>query len=1323
MARRQFLAGLGWAVAALLAPASRPAGIPPSPVDRTLDLLDRLSSSAGNRDAVDRVIRLIFGRAEPAPWRTVQALPPATRRPERQALARRLLEERVTPARLWARVAEAVAANQRNSEARLDAAKIIQFIEGLNAKPYDGMYEVWHGHSVTVPHELVIAVLLKETDGFHAKAAAQRDGHGLMQINRTTLLDKEFWALLQRYQLVTQAFDAKLPRAAVERILFDPTTNVQVGILYLRELLARLVARVPSAPSEQIQFALMAYNTGPTWTFGLDNPLNGGELLGGALKLARQYRVPLVFDTVAARSLRGTPLYRVPIQYLDERGRRLRIQLREPEFRGGLDYVRTVWATSQVLLQLVRPLASPAGLEERGAGFSRRHALKLLGGVAAGLGISGVPSGALGLTQAAPTAPAGDTHQFLLGPWLVSVINGKLVRSHLEDLRQPIIRTPADRPLRFARIHQGRIYAVGTGGAVYRLDEQDQLRRVLTLDDDPADTASTVITDLAFLGDTAYVVADESSAVPSRQPPGGFAEFPHIWRIEAYSIAADAGWRPVQRQDLVRSEGAGREPGVGMLEIVGGQWAAVTLGEAGVRILPLSALDQTVATLPLQGVTALRSQGPVLYAAEAGVSDRGSRLTAWDLANPVAEAPARDIVLPTASPVQGLAIGPVVLYLTTGSELLTYAAQGKTWIPAGQLTFRGEVHDLNVRDQTAYVIQRFVDGNAVLHTVDVMQPDRLVYSTQYADLGEITLPLAVSRSGQASVRVFRINDITQELRFYDGFERGASYLLPSSGDPALRATYTQDEQFVFLVVEAAGRASHAVYVIHHQTGRPWLALALDPETQSRFRLTDSHWHGVRENRVQLEYRVIRFDGTEGELRTMIFPLAPPPGGLEEPTVLEAKTLDTLAVERQFVVFGVHPDDIEQQLGGLVRQLAVRRASIALGILTSGAGIGTQDGQSVEVGVQARFMRKIHGWADDREVAIVEKIDQRRTEALEGARRLDVSSEAVTFFGFGAGDTRTENLDDTLDAAAQTRLIEFFRARMAADARPLTVVYHDPEADRHPAHFKSATLLRAAIQQVVADTKQPIDVWAGGLSATDSRTTHWLPMTVQDHQRKSQALAAHQTQVLHYAAKKDASGAETMHEWLDRVAAAAESDRARVALDAPYVERYQRATVAPPQGGLEERVSGWIGAAMIPTGTLPGVVGRVHARALATPKVVVLFDRALSPVIGDAMDRWIRWAELGGQTAAALGRPSWDLRLGEWSAEAQADAEQQGYRAIRVMQDLASTPGVLPLSAVPLVAAQAAAAGGPTFLVVPAAYVGLEGVTLTESLATITDLFA
>ena len=265
-----------------------PPPILPAAIGHMVVSMDRLDKTAGNRDAADRMLQLMFGSAEPAQWRTTG--PEAKR-----AIAHRLLESRPTARHLWQRVAAAVAANNGNGRTAFDATRVAQFVEALNTRPYDGMFQVWHGRTdIVVPHELAIAILLKETTRFDAKAKVRRDGHGLMQVNRTTLLERDFWALLQRYQLVAGPFDPKLSQAEVEQILFDPTTNVLVGILYLRELMARLVARVLD-PRERAKFLLMMYNTGPGWTLGFYDERAPGAPVGGGPQTANQHSGALVF--------------------------------------------------------------------------------------------------------------------------------------------------------------------------------------------------------------------------------------------------------------------------------------------------------------------------------------------------------------------------------------------------------------------------------------------------------------------------------------------------------------------------------------------------------------------------------------------------------------------------------------------------------------------------------------------------------------------------------------------------------------------------------------------------------------------------------------------------------------------------------------------------------------------------------------------------------------------------------------------------------------------------------------------------------------------
>ncbi len=910
-------------------PLPAPPPIPPAAVGQTVVLMDRLNT-ASNRDAADRMLRLVFGSAEPAQWRVTG--PEAKR-----AIAQRLLESRPTPQRLWQRVAAAVAANNNNGHATFDADRIAQFLEALNTRPYDGMFQVWRGRTdIVVPHELVIAILLKETNRFDTRAKVRRDGHGLMQVNRTTLLDKDFWALLQRHRLVTGAFDPNLSQVEVEQLLFDPTTNVLVGALYLRELLARLVARVPD-PQERVKFLLMMYNTGPGWTLGFYDDRAPGAPVGGALQTTARYRVDPVFEDVILKRIQWppdppppakgskrrpppkkaprhyVPIYLLPTQTLLD-GKLTRTQMPTAVYEGGVDYTRTGWATFQVLLQLTHPLtpsgAGPStglrtGLEEAGRGVSRRGRWRdAVVATVLGLGLFhdiGTPPLAPILSVQAQVAPAGipqvsptGKSHFLLGPWFVGVVNGELVREHLEDFRQPILRTAADRPLTFARIHNGQVYAVGTGGVLYRLDARGEgtLQQVLTLDDDPTGQVMPVVTDLAFSGDTAYLVVDAFSTIPREWPLGDAVRWTHAWRLEAYSMADPSRPRLLQRHDLMMTEGAAREPGIGMLELVDDRWVAVTLGAQGVRLFRASALDQAVAALPLSGVSAMQARGPLLYVVEQGTADRGSRLTAWDLTNPAAPRLVRKAMLPTAQPVRGLAIQDHILYVTAGSTLSIYREEAGTFVPQGQEDFRGEVHELTVRGNTAYVLQRFADRNAILHSVDVADPRLPVYGSQYLDLGETYRPLATSRSGQASVSTFRLGT-TLLLRFYNGLDRVAEYFLPSYPNPTLKAHYTQDGRFVFLVVEMRddpalppGLVSHAVFVFHHATGRPWFIFDRDPESQAPIMLTPARLHGLFDNQVQLEYRPIRSDGTLGDPKTVTRPLAPPQGGLEERVVSE-----------------------------------------------------------------------------------------------------------------------------------------------------------------------------------------------------------------------------------------------------------------------------------------------------------------------------------------------------------------------------------------------------------------------------------------------------
>lgn len=341
--------------------ASRPAASVVSRDAQPLTSLTRLSAAAGNSDAVDRLGRLLLGPAHGDRWQALGREPdPARRQAGRQAVAQRMAARPLTPEQAWRLVAEAMAANPKNAgTAPFDAEAVQALLATINRWPYDGLYPVHHGRPVTVPWELVVGILLKETEDFQVRAmSASTDGRGLMQVNRATLREPGFWRMLRdEFGLVEGAPPVTEEDPRLAETLFDPTTNVQIGILYLRELLARLHERVPD-PDDRLAFALMAYNRGPVWTFGVNDPRRHDALVGGVLKAAQQAGRPPVFEEVA-------DLYQAPITYTTTHGTPVTLQMTGEDWAVGLDYVRTIQATRRAL-EALRGVEA-AGLEEPAA--------------------------------------------------------------------------------------------------------------------------------------------------------------------------------------------------------------------------------------------------------------------------------------------------------------------------------------------------------------------------------------------------------------------------------------------------------------------------------------------------------------------------------------------------------------------------------------------------------------------------------------------------------------------------------------------------------------------------------------------------------------------------------------------------------------------------------------------------------------------------------------------------------------------------------------------------------------------------------------------
>ncbi len=287
-------------------------------------LLEQLQEKASNVDAPDRPLKRFLQDYGKKQWRFLSE-------EEKESIANRLAQMNLTERAEWERTAEV---------GGFDPGEIRIFLEELNGKPYDGMYAQFRdGRLVQVPWSLVIAVLLKETTNLDAKAEVRNDGIGLSGVNRTTL--RWLWPLLQRYELVpvkltpkqwAQVLGISEPELLRRLLRDDPTFNVQVGILYLRETLVEV-----QQTETPIEFASFGYNRGPAYNRKV-------------LKAAGEDRVLLRFEGVSAyygRYLSGKPL------------------------KIGLDYARTVSTTAR-LLRLMTELPAMSGDTQGPVGFLRQ---------------------------------------------------------------------------------------------------------------------------------------------------------------------------------------------------------------------------------------------------------------------------------------------------------------------------------------------------------------------------------------------------------------------------------------------------------------------------------------------------------------------------------------------------------------------------------------------------------------------------------------------------------------------------------------------------------------------------------------------------------------------------------------------------------------------------------------------------------------------------------------------------------------------------------------------------------------------------------------
>jgi hypothetical protein len=217
----------------------------------------------------------------------------------------------------------------------------------------------------------------------------------------------------------------------------------------------------------------------------------------------------------------------------------------------------------------------------------------------------------------------------------------------------------------------------------------------------------------------------------------------------------------------------------------------------------------------------------------------------------------------------------------------------------------------------------------------------------------------------------------------------------------------------------------------------------------------------------------------------------------------------------------------------------------------------QNGKLKEVGMTADGYRRIKNLPPDTPVSLEDKKRQRYEEALEGARRLGLSLEAVAsgavhIFNFGAGDPDVEHLIETLGTESMQIFTDQCQAWLASSGKKqIVLIVDNNQIYVHETHDWEYGFVRDAAVMLSTQLDRPVEVLVGGTREGDPRITNLLPMTAQDHFQKGEALRAHQSQGYWklfgvMAQFNRTTGADT-------------------GIRTPYVERYCRYVIRPKQG--------------------------------------------------------------------------------------------------------------------------------------------------------------
>lgn len=241
--------------------------------------------------------------------------------------------------------------------------------------------------------------------------------------------------------------------------------------------------------------------------------------------------------------------------------------------------------------------------------------------------------------------------------------------------------------------------------------------------------------------------------------------------------------------------------------------------------------------------------------------------------------------------------------------------------------------------------------------------------------------------------------------------------------------------------------------------------------------------------------------------------------------------------QRVLIVAAHPDDAEFMAGGTLAHWSAQGASIHFCLVTDGTGGSRDPEQTPE------------------QLAAI-----RREEQINAARVL--GSNDVTFLGYVDG-----RVEPTLD-------LRFQIARVIRRVRPDVVITSDPNFRysptyiNHPDHRAVADATLAAIMPVANTRLSALELLEEGLEPHDvtevymsvaTNPTVWVPLTIEDIERKIAALREHRSQLGDWDAEP------MVREWAARSAEKAREN----GTECEYAEGYAYVRLNAPEATQPE----------------------------------------------------------------------------------------------------------------------------------------------------------